>query len=66
MRYTLTPAVKATIVVTLETRLLQVRREYEDALDVGENTAPYRNLRDSLYEAIRALEPDRPCLPENR
>jgi hypothetical protein len=66
--YTLTPAEKATIVVTLENRLHEVKRQYEDDLDVGDRLGAEncRALRDSLYSAIRAIEPERPCLPENR
>jgi len=64
----LSPADKATIIVTLETRLLQVRERYDEAVEVGDghHADACRSLRNALYSAIRALEPERPCLPENR
>jgi hypothetical protein len=68
MTYDLTPMDKATIVITLESTLKTVREHYEDAIDVGDNGSARacRERRDALYSAIRALEPDRPILPENR
>jgi hypothetical protein len=66
--FSLMPAEKATLVVLAENTLFKVRAAYEQAIEDGDGYGAdaARKYRDSLYSAIRALEPDRPCLPENR
>lgn len=47
------------IVNVLRDRLAQIRREYDDAYDVGANTSLHRWRRDMVLAALREMGVDR-------